>query len=363
MHSRLLDELNRQAREAKSRVDWSIALCRIAIYISRQGNHTAATQKILEIRKHYGVELHHEVASWVMLAEGVIHFSKGEMKPSFERIRRAHALSGALRTESVRGACAAWMALLAFNSGRYDDMVVNLQEAFEYSQEPDHQAQARASLVLADAYQVAGSFEMARPWYEKARRHASIEGDQSTLSAYLYNVAVFRTSNLRLADAFDEVNAPELSRASLEANSSFTYDMMMGSFAFGTLWKILHAQLLIIRREYSEATILLNSIRIEELAGRDIPIFHADLALCYWNLGRSKEAANQCALSEASLINLIEPDDKAYVLKRLAGLAGCFERPEHSEDLQLQASSALDAHRSTQAALMEKLSRFKFQKP
>ena len=290
MRSRLLVELEAQSKITKDRVAWSRVMCRIAIHHARQGNPDRANEYIQAVRKHYGVELHHVVASWVMLAEGILHFTKAEMDKAYDRLRRAYGLAVALRTESARPLCAAWMALAEFNASKYDLMVEHLTEVFRDANEIDHQARGRACLVLADSLQVAGSFELARPWYEMTRQHAVAEGDQATLSAYLYNVAAFRTVNLRLAEAFAEVSAKELKRASMEASSSFTYDMAVGSLAFGTFWKVLHGQLLNIHGEYSEAKILLDATPMHELVPRDTPIVLCELSWCNLNLGNTGAA-------------------------------------------------------------------------
>jgi len=248
------------------------------------------------------------------------------------------------------------MALAEFNAAKYDLMAEHLLEVLRDAAKDDHQARGRACLVLADTLQVAGSFELARPWYELTRQHAVAEGDQATLSAYLYNVAAFRTTNLRLAEAFSEVSPAELKRASMEANSSFTYDMAVGSLAFGTFWKVLHGQLLNISGEYSEAKILLDAIPLEQLVPRDVPIVHCELGWCNLKLGNEDSSRRHFRESCSKLGLITESDDKANVLKRLSVLAQSFEMTEDAERYSAEAAQALDSHRAFQHSLMEKIS-------
>jgi len=355
MRSRLLTELEAQSSNTKDRVAWSRVMCRISIHHSRQGDPERAHEYILAVRKHYGVELHHVVASWVMLAEGILHFTKAEMDKAYDRLRRAYGLAVALRTESARPLCAAWMALAEFNAGKYPLMVDHLTEVLRDAADTDHQARGRACLVLADALQLAGSFEMARPWYELTRIHAAAEGDQATLSAYLYNVAAFRTLNLRLSEAYAEVSPTELKRASMEAHSSFSYDMAVGSLAFGTFWKVLHGQLQNIQGEFSEAKILLDAISIPDLVPRDIPLVHCELAWSNLNLG-NEEAARRNFHRAAEKIELItEHDDRAYILKRLAMIGERLGLQEAASQYALDGLRALEQHRTFQAGLMTML--------
>lgn len=355
MRSRLLTELEAQAGNTRDRVAWSRVMCRIAIHHARQGNHEKANEYIQAVRKVYGVELHHVVASWVMLAEGILHFTKAEMDKAYDRLRRAYGLAVALRTESARPLCAAWMALAEFNAGKYDLMATHLAEVLKDAKSDDHQARGRACLVMADALQVAGSFDYARPWYEMTRIHAAAEGDQATLSAYLYNVAAFRTTNLRISEAFEEVSPAELRRASMEAMSSFTYDMAVGSLAFGTFWKVLHGQLKAIQGEYSEAKILLDAIAIDDLVPRDVPIVLCELSWCNFNLQNIDVATRQFREASGKIGLISEDDDRAYVLKRLSILADRLDFPEQVDLFANQAMEALNRHKALQRSLFEKL--------
>ena len=201
MHSRLLRDLDAVITTTQDATLWARSMCRRASHLARQGQTDEAKLAIATVRSRFVDSLSPEIAAWLMLAEGILWFSIGEFAKFEDRLRRAHGIAIASKYEAARAACAAWLALSAFNDRRYEEMTSLLREAFDLAASDDHQTHARASLVLADAFHLAGRFDLARPWYECTRQHATSEGDESTLSAMLHNVAAFRASNVKFADA------------------------------------------------------------------------------------------------------------------------------------------------------------------
>lgn len=355
MSSRLLETLANDAKEAKSPESWSRALCRSAIHLARQGSYADAQFIITRVRTAFGKDLHIDVASWVMLAEGVLHFSKAEMFQAYDRMRRGYGLAVALRTESARPTCAAWMAFIEFNGSKYDEMFAHLKEALTDAPKDDHSARGRACGVVADAYQVAGRYDCAKPWYERTRLHATAEGDQATLAAMLYNVAVFRTANLRLADAFDMLNSADVLRATMEANSSLGYDYAVGTSAFVSLGPMMYGQLLSIEKKFVAATELLDQIIEKNLQPSELTLLLCERAWCYTQLGRIDEAVSVLGRANAGLNSLADNDDKAFGHSRLAAVADLCDDKVLSRDLWVSAREALLAHQTFQATLFDRL--------
>lgn len=349
MHNRLLEDLDQHIRTTSSRVDWSRLMCRKSVLLARQGQLEAAQKQIDQVRKLWGEELHHEVASWVMMAEGVLHFFRLDTHMAWERLRRAHALAVALRTESSRASCAAWMALLAFNGSRYDEMCERLREVLTEAAPDDHHARGRACLIVADAYRVAGRWDLAKPWYDKARYHAADEGDQATLSAMLFNVAACRTSNVRLADAFDEPN-PELliEIAVSEVGTSRVYDMAVGARSMQQLTPLMHAQIEVVEKRYAAALLILEGIDSTGLQPKEIPQLYAELAWCKGNLGNVEQSAEDVDRASASISGMFDDDDHAYVQARLAQTCRLIGQFDRSDDFSAKARQHLGLHRSTQ---------------
>jgi len=361
MQSRLLTTLNAQARTTKDPVVWARAVCRAASHFARHGRTNEALNSIGIVRKQFGPELQFEVASWLMLAEGVLHYFKAEVKQAYDRIRRAYGLAVALGTESALPSCAAWMAHIEFHDCTYDRMAGHLEEALTRARPDDHQALARASLVMANAYQLAGDYGLARPWYERARQHYTAEGDEATLSAMLYNVAIFRLANVRLADAFGEVDEKELHRAGMETESSVNFDFAIGTAGLDFLSELLRSQMLTVQERFSEALEMSALIDLDRLPDHlKAPVF-VDRAWNLSQLGRHSEAWLEAEIALDLLPKVQEDDDRAYVCARLAEVAKSCGKPDSAVEMMARAGESLRLHRTFQSDLLSKIQAINWQ--
>lgn len=355
MDSRLLATLNSQASSTRDPVVWARAVCRAASHFARHGKTKEALVSIGVVRAQFGPELHPEVASWLMLAEGVLHFFQWRTYDAYDRIRRAYGLAVALRTDSAVPSCAAWMAHVEFNEGAYDKMITHIKEALSNAADDDHQALARASLVVADAFQVGGSYQLARPWYDKVRQHASIEGDDATLSAMLYNVAAFRAANVRLADTFGIESGAEAHRARMETSSSTNYDFAIGTAGLSFLTPILRGLVLTIEGKFDEAFTVLDSLEKSNLPKRTLAPIYADMAWCTANLGDHGLAWKSACLASTELNSLTDADDIAYVESRISQVAEALGLHEQVTHHKARALQALAEHKAFQRDLLAKL--------
>jgi hypothetical protein len=356
MDSRLLATLNSQASTTRDPVIWARAVCRAASHFARHGRSKDALTSIGVVRAQFGKELHPEVASWLMLAEGVLHFFQWQTYEAYDRIRRAYGLAIALKNTSAIPSCAAWMAHIEFNEGAYDKMISHLQESLVNAATDDHQARARACLVMADSIHLTGEYQLARPWYEKVRQHAAAEGDEATLSAMLYNVAAFRAANVRLIDTFEsETPGSEAHRASMEASSSVNYDYAIGMNGLGFLTPILRGLVLTIGRKYSDAIEIMATIDDSKLPKRTIAPILADRAWCNLNLGNDEAAWLLAKQAIASLETSSDADDAAYVESRVSQIAEKISLADDASNHRARALSFLTKHRDFQKNLLEKL--------
>jgi len=355
MSSRLLNNLNSQANSARDPIVWAKAVCRTASHFARHGETREALSAIEGVRKQFNNELPFEIASWLMLAEGILHYFRVEIKESYDRLQRAYGLAIALRNDSALPTCAAWMAHLEFNDCAYSKMAKHIEEAFTSSTVHDHQARARASLVLANAFHFTNRYDLARPWYEAARQHAVAEGDDATLSAMLYNVAAFRASNVRLDDTFGIETFKEAHRAGMETSSAENYDDAIGSGSLDFLNLMLRAQLLTVNKKYLEATRYFEAIDATRLKERMIPTIEVDRAWCSANLGDIKGAYEKLAAIEEMNSKITEADDIAYVYSRLAQIANLANDHNAESRLRIAAKAALSNHKQIQASLLRTL--------
>lgn len=355
MDSRLLSTLNEQADKTTDPLIWARTVCRAAAHYARHGMSPQALKAISVVRDHYGVNLDPEVASWLMLAEGVLHYFKANTKDAYDRIRRAYGLAVALQTESALPVCAAWMALVEFHDGEYIKMSAHIEEALTTAGPEDHAAHARAALVLADAYHLAGTYTLARPWYEKARLRSADDGDNATLSAMLYNVAAIRASNVRLNDTFGVESGSEAHRAGMEIASSRHYDHAIDTHGLAFLSLLLRGLIATVSKKFEEALHLFESIDACKLQYQMLSPLYADMAWCMANSGRIEDSTLHMRFAIDNMGHLFEADDKAYVNSRISQILILLERPEDSKPFELAAIEYLTTHRAFQKGLLRQL--------
>lgn len=355
MDSRLLTTLNAQASGTKDPIVWARAVCRGASHFARHGMTREALTSIGIVRGQFTNELNHEISSWLLLAEGVLQFFQSRPEEARDRIRRAYGLAAAMEIESALPTCAAWLAHMDFNDCRYERMAVHIEESLMSAAKNDHQARARASLVLGNAFMLAGDFTYARPWYEKARLCAAVEGDETTLSAMLYNVAAFRASNVRIADSFGMETAKEAHRAGMETSSSYVYDHMIATQVFDFSTKMLRGLLFAINKKYSEGVETLKTVDLATLPVRMHSLVHVDIAWCSANLGFDDQCISHTKLAADGLQHISEDDDAAYAESRLSQIAFKLGNDQEGRDYSISAQLRLDKHMHFQSTLLKRL--------
>ena len=358
--SRLLASLLDQARTAPNKLDWARSVCRAAAHNARSGRFDDSIAKITQVRAEFGPNLHAHVASWLMLAEGVLHWCQFEAQPAYDRIMRAHALAVAFRAEAALPSCAAWMALVEFNLSQYAKMAQHLDDAFTLARPDDHQARGRATLVLADAYHLASGYPLARPWYEQARRHATAEGDEATLGSMLFNVAAFRIANIRVLDAFGTREEAEIDRAGLEAGGSATFDWLTKNSNQKELGVLLQAQLKLSECKFAEALKVFDGLNMDNVdSGRFSPMITIDRAWCHLKLGTIEQALAISKDLEGHQDSLRDTDDRAYLLGRLASIAEMTNQTVEAPALRARAEQALAAHQAFKEELLQALQKIR----
>jgi hypothetical protein len=234
-------------------------------------------------------------------------------------------------------------------------MAALLKESLHFAAEDDHQARARASLVLADAFHLGGRFDLARPWYDLARLHATREGDESTISAMLHNVAAFRACNVKLADALGNRLHDEARRATMEATSAAAYDHLVGTRSFEQFIPHVTAQLLIVEKKYQAALASLSRIDVGGLPNRAHAVHYVDLATCALHIGDRPLLDRMLPEAVKALDTSTDADDVIYVCCRLASIFGAMDNMQLADQFQSRARSEIGAYRVSQAALVTKL--------
>jgi tetratricopeptide (TPR) repeat protein len=353
MQSRLLQTLLAQAQSAPDRVDWARAVCRAASHMARSGQLDHALSSITAVRAQFGPGLHPEVASWLMLSEGILHFCRLNLSAAYDRIQRAHGLAIALKTTSAIPSCAAWLAIIELNTHKHQKMILHLNEALTLSSAKDHQARGRATLVVGTALQLAGDFERSRPWYERARFHATSEGDEATVGAIIFNMAIIRMVDIRLADAFDATEKPSISRATAEASGSSSFDFMTGNSTQEPWRLLLKGQKFLLEQNFQEALTQLELINTHAMAdAKSLPLSTIDRSWCLTKLDRIQESRTIRLEAEKLLASVTDSEDRAYITGRLAQLCKIHGDTEKSISFRDMANKALDEYKNYQSELL-----------
>ena len=148
---------------------------KLAGYHVRQGREDLAKEILSALRARYSDRPLAAISAWVNLVEGLVGVFKGDALAATDKIRRAHVLSSAGGLRPMRALAAGWLANLSFGVLDVPAMHGFLREALEYSTDADHEARARACLVAAVALDFANRYDLAKPWYRLAHRHAAEE--------------------------------------------------------------------------------------------------------------------------------------------------------------------------------------------
>lgn len=358
--SRLLTSLLKEAARANDRVVWAKAICRAATHQARSGRMSEAMASIAEVRRIFGPGLHPEVASWLMLSEGVVSWCKLDFETSYGRILRAHALANAFKTDDATAACAAWLAMHDWNTNHFERMAARLTQALSLSVEDDHATRCRVALSLVCAFMFAGDVEQAQLWFESGRRHAVAIGDEASLNAMLFNVAIFRLAKIRLDDAFNSGSRSERKRAQMEVSSAAALDLYLDSNLHPAWRYIMVGRQQLLDGMHSEA--LKSFAQASQTPGYETernPTIEIDLSIANLAIGQRSEAFRLCTYALENIDEINDLDDKTYALASAAKIFLALGHDGLSTKLLDKANACLTEHRNQQRLLIDQLQSFR----
>jgi hypothetical protein len=349
--------LERRSRQAERAMLWA-----------RQGKFDAARATVDALKAEAALQPLPLPDAWLMLAEGVLSYYRNLGREAGVQLQAALDAARALADKqadarTVAALAAAWLALPVF-AGNDTALVARLlRDAFDLSDAQQHAVRARASLVAAFAYQVAGQVERSQAWLALSRRHAIALGDDTHLSALMHNQAALRVNLARLAHLFGDERseralAQDLEQALVLIDSVNRYDDGIGNPALRSLVPTLQAQLLTAQGRWADALNVFDAHlerALREGMGYQAPCLYADAAWCAWNLQRLERCEAATAAAEAGLQDDCDADDRAMALARLAQLHAARGDAPKAEQCRQAARGALDEHRAHQQALQTAL--------
>ncbi|MBK6865634.1 MAG: hypothetical protein IPG91_20045 [Ideonella sp.] len=228
MVSRLLSALDARIARTRDPLQNDCLRAERATLLARQGRLDEARAELDRIRARHAAKPNAVVTAWVCLGEGMVVYYGSLGIAARDRFLRALALSEAAHARRVVALSAAWLAQMDFATQDFAALSRHLPHALKYAEPDQHSALSRACLVAAEAFHWAERFDLAMPWYARARHHATFEGDESMLSALMHNMAWLRVAEYRRREVAGELGHAEARQAKLSAESIAQFDGMVG---------------------------------------------------------------------------------------------------------------------------------------
>jgi hypothetical protein len=330
-----------------------------AALLARMGQFEQASAVLKQLRAQQERAPQPALAAWLSLLEGLIDHYRDFGRQARERIARAHALAGVARDRPLLALAAAWLASMDYAYGDLAGVARHAAESLQEAAGDHHAARARACTVVAQSYHWCGRLDLAQPWYQRAREHATADGDEAALSALMINRAWIIGVQLRLQSIFREgEGAPDASafrQALLGAESTGNFDQHVGKASLRWWLPVLRAQLLLAQERHAEALRTfeahLGSALDAGLAHMS-PVLHADLAWCKLQLGQGEAALVDARVAQAGFGADCEPEDRAGAHGRLAQVFESLGQGDEAASHAAQAAADLRALREQQAQLM-----------
>lgn len=326
--SRLLARLDAEIAGARHALAADCKQAEKAGYLARLGHIDDAKAIVAALHQRYDKRPHMELSIWVNLAEGLIsHFS--DMDPAaHDKIMRAHALSVAADIRPMMALTSAWLAHMEYARLRIKEMSRQLASALQLADVKGYAARARVSLVIAQSLHLAGRYDIARLWYERARTNVLPDGDVATTSAIIHNMAWLHMALLRQSVLAGAPNVVGMENALIGAESNQRFDALMGVSTLPALEPILRAQIHSLQGNVAEAS-KLYSESMNAMYFRGAFRLHgyliADRAWCRARLGMLDGAREDAQLAVAALMEETQVDDCAAthsLLQRVFSILG-----------------------------------------
>ena len=312
--SRYRERLEREILQAGEGLAGDELRAELAAYAARHGEFANVANLVAELRQRAANRTSARLVAWLNMAEGFREYYSSLTTSARDKFARAQAVTEFAGAKTLTALSSAWLAHLDYMALNPEALVKNVRRAFDNSSDDDHHVRSRASLVMAEALHFARRFELARPWYDRARVHANLDGDQPTLSAYMFNMTWLRMGDARQSELCGEPVSERLGLIRIDGESAQTYEMLIGSVTFRELDPMLIAEVSSLDGKPAEALDLyerhLGDLRLKG-ADRWKCVFAADQAWCLARLGRLEEARVSAALAEELVSGDVQVDDRA----------------------------------------------------
>ncbi|MGC4079250.1 MAG: hypothetical protein QM702_19870 [Rubrivivax sp.] len=329
--SRLLARLDHELAGCRDPLRRAELAAERGCHLARVGDIAAAQNVAAELRREHGDGRASRIAVRIMLLEGLILFFDNMDPLSADRILRAHTVAMAWRHDDLIRLTASWLAHMHFVRGDFAAMLQALGACFD---RPGAclEASSRVCVVVANAHQLAGQSQAARPWYERARQEAITLGDDATIGALVYNRPALSLVTLRLDALHGRIDADAVGLAAIGIESALAYCLGAQQYSLMQLLHVGRARVAMLAGETARALALYDEL----LQPSDLRFsFHADRLLlelervaCLHAAGRGDEALAAFERLDVAAHPQLAMEDQLLFLLQHAQLAQALGRAD-----------------------------------
>ena len=355
MPSRLLTRLDADIAAERDPLRADCLRAERAAYLVRQGHTEEVKAELDALHLRHDRRPNAEMSAWLSLVESLVSFFSDMGPLATDKMRRAHALSQAAGLTQLQARCAAWLALMTYLRLDISTMARYLSQSLALALPENHAARSRASLVIALAYHTAERLDLALPWYTRSREHAVSEGDETTISAVMHNMAWIRSNNMRKAALTGERDRGEGEHALMAAESTWNFDQLVGATSLDTYVPLLHAQILSLQGQPAQALELYKkhlqrglTQGLDRVQGSLI----ADMAWCRVQVGELELAREDAIAAEACLEPEGNFDDRAPGYSRLAQVFASLGDADAAKRNETSAALMWQGHAKIQSSIL-----------
>lgn len=308
----LLEKLDVGIKNAGSDAERAVFNAKRAILLARMARFQDAQLIIDSLRRSFDRGQNVRITCWIMLAEGVTGFFDGLQAGAEDRIRRAHFLAAATGDLTLTALAAAWKAHLEFERSAFDEMAKSLREALGSALDSDHDALARASIVMSNGHAVAGDVDESNRWFARGREHAYKNGDRLSVDALVFNKAVYSVAAAR-AEIFSNPNSTfDLKALRMCVESTRNLEALIGKTTVTEHLQLCHGRMLILEGDYDAALACLEEIRVNNRCANynyNDSIISIEIAYCHLKFNRLDEVKRWMSFVDPEFRRKLDTDE------------------------------------------------------
>jgi len=343
----LLESLRLKISEAGSSQQIAEARALYAINLARFGRIDEASTIINQLRTSFPSGISLRISLLIIILDAAIIFFSERSVSSFDRIKRAHILASRFSMSDLRLTSAAWAAHMAFNFHDYTVMGEMLNECVAAIGDVDIAVRSRVCVVIADAYQYVGNWELAENWYQCARLFARACHDHASISSIEYNRVAIGMDRLRVESHISgERKTVSMRNWRLEVESVVNLHAGMNDRSLLSLLDLIRLRWFELSGQFEAASEVISSLLASGAAdqcGLSDTILRIEMLWCQMKSGISVDGGQIPQLSIDELENL-DSDDRIDILAKWLELSSAGDVPETDSLLRSQRDSAINEY-------------------